>query len=77
MSFINPLIRKDNNARGGANNTQKQRHLIWVYQHPNPINFCLEWQVGEVGVVDVGEENLHRLLLHDAFDDSDLHPPVV
>lgn len=74
MGFVNPLVGKYNDVGGEASNPQKHRHPIGVNQHLNPINFCLERQVG---VVDVGQENLHRLLLHDALDHSDLHPPIV
>lgn len=51
--------------------------MVWVDNHFDPVHFYLEGETSEVSVVGVGVEDAYGFLLYLAFDDGDLHPPVI
>lgn len=77
VSFVNPLAGKDNDISSGVSNPKKHHDPVWINKQTDTIDLCLEGEVSEVRVMDVGVEDAYNFLLHPPFDDGKLHPPII
>lgn len=77
VSFVNPLVGKDDDISNGASNPPKHNDPVWTDQHAYPVDIYLEGEASEVKVVDVGVEDAYDFLFHVPFDDDEFHPLII